>query len=817
MVTVGPRNLLLLAAAAFLPPAAPPDPVVVRTWLALDPVDRKARVPFGADAPFLRHLLDRAAPPPKEGEAVKGDIAEAAWRPVAAREDGTVEDPKATWFYGDATTAVGGVFLAHLDGASTLFVNGAGFPGDVYRLGTGPVPVALEKGVNRLFVVGPRGPWRLRLERWAPGRSPLLREDATLPDVVEGTPTDPASVSLRVVNASLSWQTVGAFRGPVPPLPPDTCMYVPPLWTGKEAETVAPGRVAVTIGPVKFAVRGYTGNEAGPEETFTLEMRRPEEARRVTFTSRIDGTVQSYAVLPPAASDMPPLKVATVLSLHGAGVEALGQARSYSPRKEFRIVAPNNRRPFGFDWQDWGRTDAYEALEDSLRASLGDPERVCLTGHSMGGHGTWHLAANDPDRWIAIAPSAGWCSFDTYGGGPRPETPLTPIWRACDGGSRTEDLASNLVGLPTFVLHGTKDDNVPLSEAEGMLRRVEAAGGKPLRHFQEGAGHWWDGDAAPGADCVDWPGIFDLFRAALATGSARVLEFTTVDPAVDSRHGPIEILQPLRYGEPSAVRGSLSGSPPALATANVRLLRISSPGSGSPLPAFAVDGTEIPVAEGATTILVVRGESGWSVAKASPPAEKSPALSGPFKRAFDHRFVLVVGTKGTDEEDRELMELARFHASTWWYRANGSAQVVMDGQLLVRPLEFAKRNVILYGNADTNAAWKTLLPSTCPVQARRGLISIGKREWKGDNLGAVFVQPRAFSDGALVGVFASTGPRGTRLGYGLRPFVSGVGYPDYAVYGDEFLRSGDGGVLAAGWFDHRWGLQPGGFVRGEGR
>ena len=51
-----------------------------------------------------------------------------------------------------------------------------------------------------------------------------------------------------------------------------------------------------------------------------------------------------------------------------------------------------------------------------MKLSGADPDRIYLTGHSMGGHGTWHLAANDPDRWAAIAPSAGWISFDTYGG-----------------------------------------------------------------------------------------------------------------------------------------------------------------------------------------------------------------------------------------------------------------------------------------------------------------------------------------------------------------------------------------------------------------
>jgi hypothetical protein len=45
-----------------------------------------------------------------------------------------------------------------------------------------------------------------------------------------------------------------------------------------------------------------------------------------------------------------------------------------------------------------------------------------------------------------------------------------------------------------------------------------------------------------------------------------------------------------------------------------------------------------------------------------------------------------------------------------------------------------------------------------------------------------------------------------RAAASLAPFVSGVGYPDYVVYGPEVLASGDGGLRAAGFFDHRWRL-----------
>ena len=55
-----------------------------------------------------------------------------------------------------------------------------------------------------------------------------------------------------------------------------------------------------------------------------------------------------------------------MLTLHGASVDAFNQARSYSPKPDLWIVAPTNRRPFGFDWQDWGRLDAYEVLDHAL-------------------------------------------------------------------------------------------------------------------------------------------------------------------------------------------------------------------------------------------------------------------------------------------------------------------------------------------------------------------------------------------------------------------------------------------------------------------
>ena len=87
-----------------------------------------------------------------------------------------------------------------------------------------------------------------------------------------------------------------------------------------------------------------------------------------------------------------------------------------------------------------------------------------------------------------------------------------------------------------------------------------------------------------------------------------------------------------------------------------------------------------------------------------------------------------------------------------------------------------------------------------------GVLSVGDSVRYGREWACVFVYPRKGESKALAAAFASTGPRAARLGYSLLPFVSGVGYPDYAVFSPAVLLEGDGGVADAGWFLHDWSL-----------
>ncbi len=708
-----PWVVMLALAPAMLgqTPAREDDTLVIRDWLVLEPVDLRGRRPFRPDAVFARHLLaPRESVPPVAGEIVRGEIEgkESAWTARAASEDGTLDVQGSAWAHGAIEVAESQVRLLEARGATTVFVDGVAYAGDVYGYGTPGVPVLLRAGRNEVYATGLRS-LSLRLRR--PDRAiDIAAGDLTLPDLVRG---ELPSGGLGVVLVCAQDSPSGALRleasGPGLTIAPlDLVEGLAPLAIRKVALTLSGGRVesAEDGVEIELVLRRASGEELARSRA-RLEVRAGGTLRRSTYVSEVDGAALPYALVPPSGeprTGTPGL----VLSLHGAGVSALGQASSYAPKIDFWIVAPENRRPYGFDWQDWGRRDAYDVMGLALARSGADRLRVCVTGHSMGGHGSWHLVANDPDRFAACAPSAGWESFDSYGG--RPEGARAALWQAADAASRTKELVTNLRTMRTYVLHGSQDDNVPVAQALLMTEALAHAGASFDLHVEGGAGHWW------GNQCMDWPAIFTLFSGARLPEDVESIDWTSVDPGVDSRHWWARVEQPLEYGKAFRVRASSQPEERRIevTTENARFLVVERAADALVLDGTSFGSVEEPL--GRPPYAFLRGGDGsWQRShELDPPDhEKSAARSGPFKRAFDQRFLIVTGTKGDAEETSELLGRARHDAEQWWYRANGQAQILSDVEYLAGGFEH--RDVILYGNRDTNAAWESVLDESCPI------------------------------------------------------------------------------------------------------
>jgi hypothetical protein len=205
-----------------------------------------------------------------------------------------------------------------------------------------------------------------------------------------------------------------------------------------------------------------------------------------------------------------------------------------------------------------------------------------------------------------------------------------------------------------------------------------------------------------------------------------------------------------------------------------------------------------------SVLTLVRDQERWRVSEEYPNGPcKNPIRGGLFKNAFTNQPVLVVGTTGSPEENAWCLAQARFDAETFWYRANGSLPIVLDTEF--QPLTRTDRNVILYGNADTNRAWAPLLGQS-PIKVNRGRMTVGDRSFEGDGLACLFIRPRPDSDAACVSAVAGTGLPGMRLVSQVPYFRSGVGLPDWIILGPEALATGVAGVRGAGFFGNDWNL-----------
>jgi hypothetical protein len=130
------------------------------------------------------------------------------------------------------------------------------------------------------------------------------------------------------------------------------------------------------------------------------------------------------------------------------------------------------------------------------------------------------------------------------------------------------------------------------------------------------------------------------------------------------------------------------------------------------------------------------------------------------------------------------------------------------------PSDEPDRNVILYGNSQTNRLWKELLPD-CPVTLDRERVGIGGKTVRRPDICCIFVRPRAGSDQASVGVVGGTGIEGMMLSQIVRYLEPGLGLPDVTVFDSEVLTKGDAGVILTGFFGLDWSVASGEFVSGE--
>jgi len=422
------------------------------------------------------------------------------------------------------------------------------------------------------------------------------------------------------------------------------------------------------------------------------------------------------------------------------------------------------------------------------------------------------VGLHHPDLFAAMAPSAGWTSFNLYvpfflrKGYIYAPPELRSIWNMVLREDRTPLFVENALNLPVFVVHGGKDDNVPPTHARLMVSLLKRLDYEVVYKEVPGKGHWWDEEGVEGTACVDHPEMMNFLRSKVRNPYPKKVVFKTVDLGLNDRIYWVQIdaLDKLYHmGKIIAeVRGERTIK---VTTENVEQFtlflssELVSPGK---LNIYVNDQilTKKWRASEPVTIHKKGDEFRFGELK-TKGLRKTPESYGPVKAAYFRPFIFVYGTTGTEEETEWNLHLARNRAQYWWWRSSGYVQIVPDQE--VTPEMIKHYNLILFGGPGTNSI-TAQINERLPISIKEGRVFLGDTPIEGTDLAVKFIYPNPLNPEKFVLLNEGTSLEGQKLTNLLGTLLSAAGLPDYIVYDKSVKEKGWGGVLAAGFFDKNW-------------
>lgn len=517
------------------------------------------------------------------------------------------------------------------------------------------------------------------------------------------------------------------------------------------------------------------------------------------YRSAVDGSLQSYSVYVPWSyrGDRP---FPVVVALHGLGGTAHRMLAVvfglYDPH-ESRVHAdrhlpalPDTQAivvaPYGFGdtgYRSLGETDVMQVLEEVRQAYRIDPDRIYITGLSMGGTGAAGIAFRHPDVFAAAAPLCGYHSYfvrrDTRG--------VRRPWEVFLMEARSNAFwADNGLHLPLYVVHGTLDR--PVENSRVLVDRYTELGYRVEAEWPELGHDVWTRTYANGR-------IVPYFLQYRRDPTPRHIRFRTAGLRW-RRSDWVEIDAREARDQWAHVEAEVTGTTVSVATRGVRALTVSPPATLFPTSnariEVRIDGQSITALPG-QNISLVRGPDGRWIAG----PRQTPSVEGPVRDVFDRPIAVVYGTHDPSEQAMN-QRVARA-----WAQPRGAVHVripvLADDQVTDA---FARGHALVLVGTPRGNSYLAKIHSRLPIQVHDGAIVAGQQRWEGDRLGATFVVENPEAPGWPVVVITGTGPIGIWRSRFLPELV-----PDFMIYDDgiasargRVILGAQARVLAAGFF-----------------
>lgn len=466
------------------------------------------------------------------------------------------------------------------------------------------------------------------------------------------------------------------------------------------------------------------------------------------FVSRIDGSIQPYGLVVPTSFAPGSNHIHRLdVWLHGRDnnlteikflSDRLQSIGDFAPADTF-VLHPYGRYCNAFKFA--GETDVFEALEHAASHYPIDRSRLAIRGFSMGGAGTWHLAAHYGGFWAAAAPGAGFAETAEYTKAlsrePRPSQFERTLWHLYDA----KDYAANLFNLPTIAYSGERDQQ---KQAADIMARAMKAEGIELTHLVgPGVGHKYEPRTKQ-----ELARRFDALlqnesdqspeRVRLVTWSLRYNsnKWVTIDGMKTHWHRASVAAE--------IVRGNLQ-----LTTTNVSQLTLAIPktafvGPNGTLHA-TVDGQPLPLRVANSTprkVTLAHSSRHWKQldSNSTDTPRKRHGLQGPIDDAFMDSFLVVVPTGQPmlpAAHQWAIAELTRF-TNEWRAQFRGDVRLKSDVELTDN--DIASYHLILFGDPQSHC-FLAKIAASLPLHWDKNRVQIGNRIFPSGDCAPALIYP----------------------------------------------------------------------------
>jgi poly(3-hydroxybutyrate) depolymerase len=541
------------------------------------------------------------------------------------------------------------------------------------------------------------------------------------------------------------------------------------------------------------------------------------------FRSNLDDTLQPYAVYIPrnyTRSRTYPMLV----SLHGATsnhrinmrrVFGFGNQPGESdyeatrnevelPQVDFIVVSPYGRGETA-GYNGIAEQDVLRVMADVQKSYNIDPDRVYLTGLSMGGGGTWHIGLRYPDKFAAIVPVCGVADVDISLKHSAPSK-YDQLLFSLTGPSAITENAGNLA---VFIYHGDMDESVPVEASRRMAEKFKGLGwlGENVHYYElPGVKHSvWDLSYRDG-------NIFKILSPIRRSLFPKRVVYSTFSPRYNKAYW-LRIDRIEKGLELARIEGTLQGYSFSIRTKNIsafsilldpRLVpsgeKIQVDHEGKAVYSGIPDSQALSFSQLPDGTFV---EKKWEGKSLGPPDHMEAGYRNRTIVQAD-RHLYVYGTGGDTDTQKASKALAEKLAD-WGPEIKVRWKVVADTD--VGQAEMENNNLVLVGNAMINRI-VARMKEKLPIKEKGDGLKAADLIASGKDVGYRLICSNPLAPGRLVFIHGAGTVAGLKnLDRLVRPSWSSARNADYLRYGtgaDYLLLDSRGDLLAAGLFKDRW-------------